>query len=170
VTTLLRPVTDQDVPDVLTLAERNVEVTTEMDQGRLTLLRSLADRFDVVDVGGAFGGFVLTFGPGSSYDSQNYRWFADRFADFYYLDRIILHEGFRRRGLGGLVYDELEAVAAEHGRMALEVNLVPPNEPSLAFHRRRGYAEIGRLGDDQHRVVLMEKVLPPGTPPAPRAG
>jgi predicted GNAT superfamily acetyltransferase len=43
--------------------------------------------------------------------------------------------------------------------MALEVNLVPPNPASLAFHARRGYAEVGRIGDDDHLVVLLTKEL-----------
>jgi uncharacterized protein len=39
------------------------------------------------------------------------------------------------------------------------VNLVPRNDASLAFHARRGYEEVGRLGDDAHLVSLMEKPL-----------
>jgi uncharacterized protein len=113
----------------------------------------------VLEADGAFAGFVVTFAPGTPYDSENYRWFADRHSDFYYLDRIVLDESFRRRGLAGIVYDELETVAKRYGRMTLEVNLVPRNEASLAFHERRGYAEVGRLGDQEHLVSLMEKPL-----------
>jgi predicted GNAT superfamily acetyltransferase len=154
----LRPATDADAATILALNERNVVKLAPMDAARLDELRELADRVDVVDVDGAFGGFVITFGPGTTYDSDNYRWFTDRHGDdFYYLDRIVLHEYFRRRGLGGLVYDEVEAIARKHGRMALEVNLVPPNDASLAFHRSRGYMEVGRLGDEDHLVSLMEK-------------
>jgi uncharacterized protein len=156
---LLRPVNDRDVADVLALNERNVMALAPLDEPRLHELRGLADRFDVIDVDGAFGGFVVTFAPGTSYDSENYRWFSDRRDDFYYLDRIVLHEDVRRRGLGGFVYDEVERTAAPHGRLTLEVNLVPRNEPSLLFHERRGYVEVGRLGDEQHLVSLMEKRL-----------
>jgi predicted GNAT superfamily acetyltransferase len=154
----LRPATDADAAAILALNERNVVKLAPMDAARLDQLRELADRVDVVDVDGAFGGFVITFGPGTTYDSDNYRWFTDRHGDgFYYLDRIVLHEDFRRRGLGGFVYDEVEAIARKHGRMALEVNLVPPNDASLAFHRSRGYVEVGRLGDEDHLVSLLEK-------------
>jgi uncharacterized protein len=156
---LLRPVEDHDVPDVLALNHRNVEALAPMDEPRLRQLQGLADRFDVLVLDGAFAGFVITFAPGAAYDSENYRWFAERYADYYYLDRIVLHEDVRRRGLGGFVYDELERTAKEHGRLTLEVNLVPRNEPSLAFHERRGYVEVGRLGDATHLVSLMEKAL-----------
>ncbi len=155
---LLRPVDSHDLQDVIALNHRNVELLAPMDELRLTELRSLADRCDVLDVDGAFAGFVITFGPGTSYDSENYRWFTSRYDDFYYLDRIVLHEDFRRRGLGGFVYDELEQVARKHGRMTLEANV--DNAGSIAFHHGRGYVEVGEIGDPDHRVMLMEKPLP----------
>ena len=155
----LRQLRDTDLADVLTLNERNVSELAPMDEARLHELRDLADRFDVLDVDGALAGFVITFAPGTTYDSENYRWFTERHERFYYLDRIVLHEDVRRRGLGGFVYDELERTAKEHGRLTLEVNLVPRNEPSLAFHERRGYVEVGQLGDATHLVSLMEKAL-----------
>jgi uncharacterized protein len=155
----LRPLRDTDVADVLHLNDANVVKLAPMDEERLQLLRGLADRFDVVDVDGAFAGFVVTFAPGVAYDSENYRWFSARHRSFYYLDRIVLHADFRRRGLGGFVYDEMERVAAPYRRLALEVNLEPRNDPSLAFHARRGYVEVGRLGEDGHVVSLMEKAL-----------
>jgi len=158
----LRPLRDTDVADVLALNERNVVKLAHLDEERLRQLLEWADRFDVIDADGAFAGFVITFAPGTPYDSSNYRWFTERHRSnggFYYLDRIVLHEEYRRRGFGGLVYDELESVAAPYGRMALEVNLVPPNDASLAFHEARGYREVGRLGDDEHLVSLMEKPL-----------
>jgi predicted GNAT superfamily acetyltransferase len=155
----LRPLRDTDVADVLALNEANVSALTTMDEARLHELRDMADRFDVLDVDGAFGGFVITFAQGAPYDSENYRWFSARHRRFYYLDRIALHERFRRQGLGTFVYDEIERVAAPYGRLALEVNLVPRNDASLAFHESRGYVEVGRLGDEQHLVTMMEKTL-----------
>jgi predicted GNAT superfamily acetyltransferase len=157
----LRRIEPADHVQVLALNEANVEVLAPMDEDRLLELEKLADRFDVIDVDGGFGGFVITFGPGTAYDSENYRWFAERHdRDFYYLDRIVLADEHRRLGLGTFVYDELEEVARGYGRLALEVNLVPRNHVSLAFHDRRGYVEVGRLGDDAHLVSLMEKRLP----------
>jgi predicted GNAT superfamily acetyltransferase len=105
-------------------------------------------------------GFVLVFGSGTDYDSENYRWFSRRYPDgFHYLDRIVLDERFRRRGLGRRVYGAVEADAAAHGRLVLEVNLEPPNDPSLAFHRARGFVEVGRLANGGKVVALMEKQI-----------
>lgn len=157
----LRRIEPADHVQVLALNEANVEALAPMDEDRLLELDKIADRFDVIDVDGGFGGFVVTFAPGSAYDSENYRWFTERYADrFYYLDRIVLSDRFRRQGLGTFVYDEVERVAAAYERLTLEVNLLPPNDASLAFHGARGYLEVGTLGDDEHLVSLMEKKLP----------
>ena len=155
---LLRPLADRDVPDVVALNQANLDAVSAMDEDRLQVLRGWADRFDVVEQDGELAGFVVTFAPGSPYDSNNYRWFSERHVDdFYYLDRIVFHDRCRRQGLGGFVYDELEQVAAKYGRMTLEVNLVPRNDASLTFHARRGYDEVGRLGDERYQVSMLEK-------------
>ena len=156
----LRRIEPDDHAQVLGLNEANVVKLAPMDEARLLELDKLADRFDVIDIDGEFGGFVITFAPGSAYDSENYRWFTERYdGHFYYLDRIVLNDEHRRQGLGTFVYDELEHVARRYGRLTLEVNLVPRNDASLAFHDRRGYVEVGRLGDAAHLVSLMEKRL-----------
>lgn len=166
-TAQLRPLLPADHADVLALNERHVELTSPLDEPRLAQLVAWADRALVLDVDGAFAGFVLTYAGGSAYDGENFAWFAERYPDLAYLDRVVVHEDFRRRGLATLLYDELEAGA---GRpvMALEVNLDPPNEPSLAFHRARGYAEVGQRDSAGHLVSLMVKPL--GLPAAPRPG
>jgi predicted GNAT superfamily acetyltransferase len=156
---VLRPLRDADVADVLALNAANVEMLAPLDEAGLERLVGLADRFDVVDVDGSFAGFVVTMTPGGDYDSPYYGWFSENVDGFYYLDRIVIHPDFRRRGLGGFVYDEVERVAAAHRRLCLEVNLIPRNDASLAFHAGRGYVELGRFGDDEHLVSLMEKPL-----------
>lgn len=159
---LLRPITLDDLPKVLSLNDANVDLLAPMDEPRLAQLRTWAHHADVILCDGQVAGFVLTFGPGTAYDSPNYRWFAERYGDaFLYLDRIVLDDRFRRRGLGTAVYEVIEADPAAAARLALEVNVDPPNEPSLAFHRRRGYDEVGRLGKPGGEVSLMVKSLSP---------
>jgi predicted GNAT superfamily acetyltransferase len=159
-TVRLRAVEDADLPAVTSLNESHVPKVASADEARIAYLRRLSHRFDVIEVDGRVAGLVVTFQPGSSYDSANYRWFSERLGgDFYYLDRVVVDASVRRRGVAGRVYDELEAVAAEHGQMALEVNLVPRNDGSLAFHAQRGYVEIGQLGDADHLVSMLSKQL-----------
>jgi uncharacterized protein len=156
----LRPITEADVPAVLALNHGFVDLLSPLDAERLLWLVGLADHADVVEVDDRVVGFVLTMAPGAAYDSQNYRWHAERYDDaFYYLDRIVIADEMRRRGLAGFVYDAMEDAARPFGRMTLEVNVDPPNLGSLAFHERRGYVEVGRLGEPGHVVGLMAKEL-----------
>lgn len=146
---------------MLALNHRFVDLLSPLDVERLLWLVGLAHRADVVEVDGQVAGFVLTLAPGADYDSENYAWFAQQFGrDFYYLDRIVIAEDMRRRGLAAFVYDAMEAAAGGFGRMTLEVNVDPPNLGSLAFHEGRGYVELGRRGEAGHVVSLMAKELP----------
>ena len=97
---LLRPLVPADHQAVLALNERNVELLAPLDEARLVQLVAWAETAAALDVDGTFAGFVLTFGAGSPYDGENFAWFSERYPDFTYLDRVVIHEDFRRRGLG----------------------------------------------------------------------
>lgn len=156
----LRPITESDMSEILRLNAEHVELLSPMDEPRLRQLLTWTARADVIECDGRTAGFVLVFGPGQDYDSPNYRWFASKYgASFAYLDRIVVDDSFRRRGLASAAYDVLESCAQPFGRLTLEVNVEPANEPSLAFHRHRGYREVTRLGAPEHRVALMTKDL-----------
>jgi predicted GNAT superfamily acetyltransferase len=155
----LRPIASADRADVLALNERNVELLAPMDETRLLELQAAADTAAVIEVDGGFAGFVITFGAGAAYDGENFGWFTDRFNDFCYLDRVVIHEDFRRRGLGTRVYDGLET-SCGRPLFALEVNLDPPNDASLAFHQARGFTEVGQRVSDGHLVSMFLKMLP----------
>jgi predicted GNAT superfamily acetyltransferase len=157
---VLRPIAAANHPAVLDWNESNVSVLAPLDEARLVELLGWTDlgcliRDDQQDVG-----FVLTFASGTAYDSENYRWFSERYDAFYYLDRVVVDPSVRRTGIGTRVYDEIEDRARRLAPvMCLEVNLDPPNEPSLAFHRRRGYQEVGQQVATGHLVSLMVKEL-----------
>src|SRR3546814_16650657 len=92
----------------------------------------------------------------AAYASDNYRWFTARYDDFVYLDRIAVDSSARRAGVGGALYDALDALASERRVPALcEVNLVPRNDPSLAFHATRGFECVGAPAHDRGQVVRM---------------
>ena len=155
---LLRPITAADHAAVLAWNQAHVELLSPLDEVRLAQLVGQAATAAVISHDGQDAGFVLTFADGSAYDADNYRWFAARHATFTYLDRIVIDPAVRRAGLGTLVYDALEQ-ASTAPVFCLEVNVDPPNEPSLAFHARRGYVEVGRQGAYGHVVALLEKQL-----------
>jgi predicted GNAT superfamily acetyltransferase len=157
---VLRPITPADRDAVLGWNEAHVELLSPLDDQRLDALLGWCDLGCVITSGGHDVGFVLTFAAGSAYDSANFAWFARRYDAFYYLDRIVVDPSLRRTGVASRVYDEIEARARELAPvMCLEVNVEPANEPSLEFHRRRGYAEVGQDDATGHLVGLMVKEL-----------
>lgn len=112
---------------------------------------------------GEIAGFCILFAPGADYASVNYQWFATHHPGSMYLDRVAFDERFHGRGLGTVMYAEVERIiATEHPgttEFTLEVNVDPPNEPSLAFHRKLGFVEVGRQMSHGIEVSLMTRQL-----------
>ena len=163
---VIRDMVPDDFEAVLAINEANVPEVSSIDLERLAFLVAESDMALVVDVGTpngdrAVAGFCLVLGPGSTYQSVNYRWFMDRYDDAMYLDRVAFDTAFQGLGFGTALYAEVhERVTALDGmnRWTLEVNADPPNVPSLAFHAARGFVEVGQ----QHTpygitVSLMER-------------
>jgi hypothetical protein len=168
----LREPTRADWPLLLELNRASVRELSELDERRLEELLSFSHRSLVVERAEGVVAFALAMAPGTAYDSRNYRWFSDRFERFLYLDRVVVAEGQRRRGIATQLYDAMEGTAASFERMVCDVNVRPPNHASLVFHGARGYREVGRLAHGSEKVVaLMSKQLAPAdvgaTDPAP---
>ncbi len=156
----IRPLADGDTEAVLDLNEQSVEALSPLDAPALAHYRSLAAAALVCEVDAEVAAFALAYAPGTAYTSINYLWHGLCFDDFFYLDRISVHRAFRRRGIATALYDALEQQAAAHRRMVCEVNSEPPNPESLAFHKGRGYLEIGHLIQlNGHVTVMLEKPL-----------
>lgn len=113
---------------------------------------------------GTVGGFCLVLPPDADYDSANFAWFRERYDDFVYLDRVAFAPEFQRRGGGRAMYDRVIAAARRERPsatvLALEVNLIPRNEPSLAFHAGLGFVEVGvRTPAPDKSVSMLVKSL-----------
>jgi predicted GNAT superfamily acetyltransferase len=152
----LRPLTPADAPVVLAINEASVHHLAPLDEAEYRWFLDVAVLALGAEVEGALVGFTLVLEPGAAYASRNYAWFSERYDRFLYLDRVAIDEGARRRGVGTTIYDAVEAAAAERGvPLLLEVNLEPPNEPSLAFHASRGFAPVGTLSHDEGAKVVQ---------------
>jgi predicted GNAT superfamily acetyltransferase len=159
----LRALTPDDAPAVLRLNERSVHHLAPLDAAGYAWFLAHAVHPWAAEVDGALAGFTFVLDPGLDYPSENYRWFSQRWERFRYLDRVVVDEGRRRRGVATAIYDAVEAAARAEGvPVLLEVNAVPPNEPSLAFHAARGYAEVGTLRHGDAKVVSLRAWTPAG--------
>jgi hypothetical protein len=117
----------------------------------------------VVALEEAVHGFLLALREGADYDSPNYQWFSRRYAEFVYIDRVVIDAAARGLHLAGQLYEDLVARARSQGyaRITCEFDTDPPNEASRRFHARFGFREVGvqRVGGGRKAVSLQELIL-----------
>ncbi|MBT1511224.1 GNAT family N-acetyltransferase [Bradyrhizobium sp. SRL28] len=94
---------------------------------------------------GRLDAFLLAFDQAARYDSPNFIWFRARYPRFVYIDRIVVAPSARGRGCARRLYSDLfeHAARAGHDRVVCEVNKMPPNAASDAFHAALGFVEVG---------------------------
>jgi predicted GNAT superfamily acetyltransferase len=134
-----------DFESILALNEESVHFLSPISTGRLAKLHADAAYHRVVEVDGEVAAFLLAFAPGSDYNSLNYRWFAERYERFLYIDRVVVASKWQGQGLGTVLYRDLFKFARETNaqRVTCEFDIDPPNEASRRFHERWGFAEVG---------------------------
>lgn len=156
----LRDIRRQDGPAIVALNNAAIPNVNALEEAALYNLVDMAAHARVAVDGDAVIGLMLALAPGAPYESLNYRWFDSRYASFLYVDRIVVAESGRGRGIGRRLYDDLSAVAvgrAQH--LACEVNESPPNPGSMRFHEGLGFQVVGRQETEggAKRVALMLK-------------
>ena len=155
---VLGPLAAVDLDEVLELNERSVPHVGSVNRTRLAAIVGEARLASVArSDDGALLGFVIALREGASYDSPNYRAFAERYERFLYVDRIAVAPSAHRGGLGRALYAEVFDVARSDDarRVTCEVNVVPPNPVSMAFHTSLGFTEVGRLVSPGGTVALL---------------
>jgi len=159
----LRAAAPADFVRIVALNAAAVQFTSPLDAAHLRQLHAQAAYHRVVDLDGRVVAFLLALREGADYASPNYRWFAQRYAEFLYIDRIVVDAAWHGRGLGARLYEDLFAFARATGvlRVTCEFDLDPPNPASTQFHARFGFREVGTqwLGGGKKRVSLQARDL-----------
>lgn len=155
----LRPAVVDDFPAILTLNEGSVHFLSPLTPGRLARLHDEAALHLVVEQAGRVVAFLLAIREGANYDSVNYQWFAQHFASFLYIDRVVVGPDARGTGAGSRLYRRAFAHAVESAVpwLTCEFDVEPPNLASEVFHQKFGFREIGRqlVADGKKRVSLQ---------------
>ncbi|MCA0201102.1 MAG: GNAT family N-acetyltransferase [Proteobacteria bacterium] len=109
-------------------------------------LRSIVAQAFYAKAIGNLDAFLLALDHAATYDSPNYAWLKARYPRFIYVDRIAVAVAARGRGLARLLYEDLfrQTIAAGFELVVCEVNCMPPNPGSDAFHAALGFEEVGR--------------------------
>lgn len=154
----LRRGTRADGDSIIRLNAESVIATSPMDAGSFEELFELCSLLIVAERDAATVGFLMGFVDGVALDGLNYSWFATRLKRFFYIDRIVVDESCRGSGLGQKIYASVCEWAAEQELLwlAAEMNLDPPNLPSLRFHKRQGFNEIGTQTLPSGKLVSMQ--------------
>ena len=119
-----------------------------------------ADYFRVAELDGVVAGFVIAIRNGTEYWSGNYAWFGERYAEFIYLDRVVVAPSARERGVGRALYEDLITFSTGRWpRIVLEVNVQPPNPVSITFHERMAFERVGARSYPGGEVAMFERTL-----------
>ena len=143
---LLRPVEPADLTTVLAMNNEAVPAVNHLDAGDLFWFSGVAHTFLVACRAetGRHAGFLIGLeGPGLAYRSDNYRWFSERYERFIYVDRVVVAPEAWGLGLGRSLYTGFISAAEGHPVLCAEVNLLPRNDRSLAFHEAFGFVPVG---------------------------
>ena len=159
----LRDARREDFAAILALNEESVRFTSPLSAERLDALHRVAAYHRVVEIDREAAAFLLAFREGAPYDSPNYLWFAERYPQFLYIDRIVVAPAQRGARLGIALYDDVIAFAAASRVpwLTCEFDVDPPNPASMRFHERMGFGEVGTqwLGGGKKRVSLQARAI-----------
>ena len=157
---LIRQAQATDFSRILDINATEEEKTSRIDLARIAQLDRWADYHRVAVVDDEIIGFLLVMSEASDYDGDNFRWFVERYDRFLYVDRIVIDRTHAGQGVGSALYGDLIDFAATQGCPALccEINVLPPNPVSHAFHARFGFKEVGRSAEMGASKVVSYQV------------
>jgi len=138
---------EEVLAEVLVLNEAVEELTAPLDAARLGVLIARAAFAEArLAPDGRVAGFLVGFDAEAGHDSPNFAWFRGRMDRFAYVDRVVIAPWAQERGVARALYADFAAAARARGLRLLvcEVNRVPPNPASDAFHAALGFREVGQ--------------------------
>ena len=140
----IQDVTTANLPALLELNNLADPQVNRLDIAKMGWFYKTSTYFRTAVVESKLTGFLIALSPGCNYESQYFDWFCRRYTNFIYIDRIIVAEWARRRGVGVTLYKDIENYAQALGlTVASDVYSLPPNEISLAFHKACGFEQVG---------------------------
>lgn len=151
---LIKRIEPREYDFILDLNKANEEMLLPLDREKLDFFSRNAELFLIVYADGIPAGFLIALREGiEEYDIACYKWFCERYSKFLYVDRVVIDEEFRNRGLAWRLYRSVFDRARELGidTVAAAVTSMPYNGESMMFHKGTEY----RCGMGFHEVGEM---------------
>ncbi len=150
-----------DRAGLLALNNRHATELSPLDEAGLDRLLAIAVHATAV---GPADALMIVLDQDADYASPNFRWWRERRDRFVYVDRLVVAEHARGKGLARALYADLFAtsLARDAGLVTLEVNSDPPNPASDAFHAALRFTLAGEafLPDRGKSVRYLARELP----------
>ncbi|MGJ7904778.1 GNAT family N-acetyltransferase [Lysobacter sp. 1R34A] len=159
---VVRDVREHELDSVLALNNAAGPAILPLDAARLRHFFDTAEYFRVAERDGTLAGFLIGVGASSDHDSSNFRWFRERYPDFFYIDRIVVASRRRGGGVGRAFYADAQSYAElRYPQLACEVFLEGGNDPALLFHGSFGFREVGQhvMEEAGVRAAMLMKPL-----------
>lgn len=156
----IRDATEKDFESILKLNEEQVRFLSPLTYERLELIFKMSECCLVVEINESVEAFMLCLREGRAYDSIYYSWFCENYSEFLYIDRIVVSKLCVGIGIGKQLYEYIFKYADEIGVPSVfaEIDIVPPNLPSLNFHKSFGFSEVQKIeSKDGHKVLSLQK-------------
>jgi predicted GNAT superfamily acetyltransferase len=163
---MIRDAKKADFPAILDLNLEMEQYLSPLNEELLSKLHGVAVYHRVIEMNpGGVVGFLLALREGADYASVNYLWFAERYQEFLYVDRVVVAGAQQGKRLGHSLYDDLFVFARARCVPAVtcEFDIEPPNEASRRFHSRYGFREVGRqwvAGGKKQVSLQMAEIQP----------
>lgn len=164
---VIRDVREHELDSVLALNNAAGPTILPFDQNRLRHFFDSAEYFRVAERDGTLTGFMIGVSNQADHDSSNFRWFAERYPDFFYIDRIVVASRRRGGGVGRAFYADAQSYAEmRYPRLACEVFIDTASDPALPdpallFHGSFGFREVGQqmMPETGLRAAMLMKDL-----------
>jgi predicted GNAT superfamily acetyltransferase len=156
----VRDACQDDYESIVCLNTQEEKLTSPMSLGRLQYLSNLSSFHKVAEIDGMIAAFILAIREGAPYENMNYAWFASRYDNFLYIDRVVVSQDFAGMKIGSYLYKHLFAFArsSEVSTVVCEYNIDPPNLASKAFHDKFGFKEVGTQYVAGSKLVSLQAV------------
>ena len=158
----VRALVATDESGVLRINSDGYPGVARLDATELRRLCALPNHHLVVEDSNALlVGYLLAFAGEAAYDGEEFRQLRLMTSKRYiYIDQVAVAKQSKGLGVGRALYGAIEATARRDGVQALccEVNTVPPNPESMAFHEAMRFRRMGSLTTlDGREVELLLK-------------
>lgn len=157
---MIREMLAKDIETILALNEKSVKVLSPMNKSKLLRLIEISALSVVVEEENQVAGFLLAFTHDVQYESINYEWFNQNYDSFLYIDRIVISDSFRGKGIASKLYKYALEWVTEHSLPSVfaEIDVMPANKPSLLFHQKFGFKELELLKHSENKIVSLQEL------------